>query len=104
MGTPAFAVPSLERLVDAGHEVIAVYTQPDRPKGRGQKESMPPVKEAALRLNLPVHQPLKVRQPEVVAEIAAMAPGGAEGPWPGLWGLRASAISGEAARDLRRPS
>jgi methionyl-tRNA formyltransferase len=74
MGTPAFAVPSLERLVEAGHQITAVYTQPDRPKGRGQKESMPPVKEAALRLNLPVHQPLKVRQPEVVAEIAAMAP------------------------------
>ncbi len=74
MGTPSFAVPSLERLVEAGHQVVAVYTQPDRPKGRGQKDAMPPVKEAALRLNLPVHQPLKVRQPEVVAEIAAMAP------------------------------
>lgn len=74
MGTPAFAVPSLERLVEAGHDVVAVYTQPDRPKGRGQKEVMPPVKEAALRLNLPVHQPLKVRVPEVIQEIAAMQP------------------------------
>ena len=74
MGTPAFAVPSLERLVEAGHDVVAVYTQPDRPKGRGQKEAMPPVKEAALRLNLPVHQTLKVRAPEIVAEIAAMQP------------------------------
>lgn len=74
MGTPGFAVPSLERLVEAGHDVIAVYTQPDRPKGRGQKESMPPVKEAALRLGLVVHQPLRVRQPEVIAEIAAQAP------------------------------
>lgn len=72
MGTPEFAVPSLERLVSAGHEVVAVFTQPDRPKGRGQKEAMPPVKEVALRLGLPVHQPLKVRAPEVIAELAAM--------------------------------
>ena len=43
MGTPEFAVPSLERTVEAGHEVTAVFTQPDRPKGRGQKDAMPPV-------------------------------------------------------------
>jgi methionyl-tRNA formyltransferase len=72
MGTPEFAVPSLERLVSAGHEVAAVFTQPDRPKGRGQKETMPPVKEAALRLGLPVHQPVRVRAPEVVAQLATM--------------------------------
>lgn len=69
MGTPAFAVPTLERTVAAGHEVVAVYTQPDRPKGRGQKEAMSPVKEAALRLSLPVHQPERVRRPEVVEEL-----------------------------------
>ncbi|MEI9814471.1 MAG: methionyl-tRNA formyltransferase, partial [Acidobacteriota bacterium] len=74
MGTPQFAVPSLERLVAAGHEVIAVFTQPDRPKGRGQKDAMPPVKEAALRLGLPVHQPLRVKAPEVVAQLAGWAP------------------------------
>jgi methionyl-tRNA formyltransferase len=74
MGTPEFAVPSLERLITAGHEVIAVFTQPDRPKGRGQKEAMPPVKEAALRLGQPVHQPLRVRVPEVVAQLAELAP------------------------------
>lgn len=74
MGTPEFAAPSLERLVAAGHEVIAVFTQPDRPKGRGQKEAMPPVKEAALRLGLPVHQPLRVRVPEVVAQLAEWTP------------------------------
>jgi methionyl-tRNA formyltransferase len=74
LGTPAFAVPSLERTVAAGHHVIAVFTQPDRPKGRGQKNAMPPVKEAALRLGLPVHQPERVRRPEVVEELRAMAP------------------------------
>lgn len=62
MGTPAFAVPSLERTHAAGHEIAAVYTQPDRPKGRGQQLAMPPVKEAAQRLGLPVEQPLRVRE------------------------------------------
>jgi len=72
MGTPAFAVPTLERMVEAGHEVAAVYTQPDRPKGRGQKDAMPPVKEAALRLGLQVHQPERVRQPGVVEQLRAL--------------------------------
>jgi methionyl-tRNA formyltransferase len=74
MGTPAFAVPSLERTVEAGHEIIAVLTQPDRPKGRGQKDAMSPVKEAALRLGLAVDQPERVRRPEVVQQLRAMAP------------------------------
>jgi len=74
MGTPAFAVPSLERTVEAGHEVIAVFTQPDRPKGRGQKDAMSPVKEAAQRLGLAVDQPERVRRPEVVEKLRAMAP------------------------------
>ena len=74
MGTPSFAVPTLERIVTAGHVVTAVFTQPDRPKGRGQKESMPPVKEAALRLGLLVHQPERVRRTEVVEQLRAMAP------------------------------
>jgi methionyl-tRNA formyltransferase len=74
MGTPAFAVPSLERTVEAGHEVVAVFTQPDRPKGRGQKDAMSPVKEAALRFGLAVHQPERVRRPEVVEQLRAMAP------------------------------
>ena len=74
MGTPAFAVPSLERTVEAGHQVIAVFTQPDRPKGRGQKDAMSPVKEAALRLGLTVHQPERVRRPDVVEQLRAMAP------------------------------
>jgi methionyl-tRNA formyltransferase len=74
LGTPSFAVPSLERIVDAGHLVCGVFTQPDRPKGRGQKDTMPPVKEAALRLGLEVHQPERVRRPEVVELLRAMAP------------------------------
>jgi methionyl-tRNA formyltransferase len=74
LGTPVFAVPSLERTVAAGHRVMAVFTQPDRPKGRGQREAMPPVKEAALRLNLPVHQPERIRRPEAIEQLRAMAP------------------------------
>ncbi len=74
LGTPSFAVPSLERVVEAGHDVVAVFTQPDRPKGRGQKDAMSPVKESALRLGLSVHQPERVRRPEVVEQLRAMAP------------------------------
>lgn len=74
LGTPRFAVPSLERTAAAGHHILAVYTQPDRPKGRGQREAMPPVKEAALKLNLPVRQPERIRKPEVIEELRAMAP------------------------------
>lgn len=72
LGTPEFAVPTLEACVAAGHEVAAVYTQPDRPKGRGHALAPPPVKEAALRLGLEVRQPAKVRAPEVVEELRAL--------------------------------
>jgi len=64
LGTPAFAVPTLERIVEAGHQVLAVVTQPDRPRGRGQNPAAPPVKETALRLGLPVFQPERIRRPE----------------------------------------
>src|SRR5665213_394958 len=74
MGTPSFAVPGLERTVEAGHDVVAVFTQPDRPKGRGHKDAMPPVKEAALRLGLAVHQPERVRRSEVIQQLRGMAP------------------------------
>ena len=66
LGTPAFAVPTLEATVKAGHEVAAVLTQPDRPRGRGQNAAASPVKEAALRLGLTVYQPERVRRPEAV--------------------------------------
>ena len=73
MGTPEFAVPTLEALIQE-HEVIGVYTQPDKPKGRGKAMAYPPVKEKALEHNLPVYQPVKVREAFVVAEIEAMNP------------------------------
>ena len=73
LGTPAFAVPSLEKLA-AGRQVLAVVTQPDRPRGRGQREAASPVKEAALRLGIPVHQPERVRRPEAVELLRSLAP------------------------------
>jgi len=72
LGTPAFAVPTLERIVEAGHQVLAVVTQPDRPSGRGQHAAAPPVKEAALRLGLPVYQPERVRRPEAVEHLRSL--------------------------------
>jgi methionyl-tRNA formyltransferase len=74
LGTPAFAVPTLEGIVAAGHDVLAVVTQPDRPRGRGQHAAAPPVKEAALSLGLPVDQPERVRRPEAVERLRALAP------------------------------
>jgi methionyl-tRNA formyltransferase len=72
MGTPQFAVPTLEKIVAAGHDVAAVFTQPDRPKGRGRELAMPPVKEAALGSGLNVRQPERIRRPEAIAELAAI--------------------------------
>jgi methionyl-tRNA formyltransferase len=66
LGTPAFAVPTLEAIVRAGHEVAAVLTQPDRPRGRGQNLGHSPVKQAALALEIEVYQPERVRRPEAV--------------------------------------
>ncbi|MBZ5585688.1 MAG: methionyl-tRNA formyltransferase [Acidobacteriia bacterium] len=74
LGTPAFAVPTLEKLVEAGREVALVITQPDRPRGRGRHDAPPPVKEAAGRLGLPVYQPERVRRPEAVERLRALAP------------------------------
>lgn len=74
MGTPEFALPTLQGLLDAGLPVVGVYTQPDRPSGRGKQLTPPPVKQLALEHHLPVFQPLKLRQPEVVAELQALSP------------------------------
>ena len=74
LGTPAFAVPTLERLVERGHQVLAAVTQPDRPKGRGQALAPPPVREAALRLGVPVYQPERVKRPESVDYLRSLAP------------------------------
>ncbi|MBI4904705.1 MAG: methionyl-tRNA formyltransferase [Acidobacteria bacterium] len=72
MGTPRFAVPTLDAVLAAGHEVVAVFTQPDRPKGRGQQLAASPVKECALAHGLRVEQPERVKRPEVVELLAAM--------------------------------
>lgn len=74
MGTPDFAVPCLERLLADGHEIPAVFCQPDKPKGRGYKLAAPPVKEAALAHGLPVHQPTKLRDGTVAAQLRELAP------------------------------
>ena len=63
-GTPRFAVPTLEKLVEAGHSVPLVVTQPDRPRGRGMELAISPVKESALRLGLPIVQPDKIKNNE----------------------------------------
>lgn len=62
MGTPEFSVGTLEALVEAGHEVVLAVTQPDKPKGRGKEMQFTPVKEAAIRHQIPVYQPVKVRE------------------------------------------
>ncbi|KKK67617.1 hypothetical protein LCGC14_2952280, partial [marine sediment metagenome] len=79
LGTPSFAVPSLRRLVDDGFDIKAVYTQPDRPAGRGRRPTAPPVKSAALEIGLPVHQPDSLRDPSTLAELASLHPEAAVG-------------------------
>jgi len=74
LGTPEFAVPTLEALVSAGHNILEVVTQPDRPKGRHQTLTPSPVKQAALRHNLKVFQPERIRHADSVAHLRALAP------------------------------
>lgn len=74
MGTATFALPSLQAVCAAGHRVLAVVTQPDRPHGRGLRVQPPPVKELALSLGLPVMQPEKARDPDFVAALQRLAP------------------------------
>lgn len=71
-GTPEFAAEHLTALIASKHQVIAVYSQPDRPAGRGKKLTASPVKEVALAHNIPVYQPLNFKSPEAVAELAAL--------------------------------
>ncbi len=66
MGTPDFAVGALQALIDAEHRITAVVTQPDKPKGRGKEVQMTPVKECALKHDIPVFQPVKIKEPEAV--------------------------------------
>jgi len=74
MGTPDFAVASLKRLVEDGHEICGVFTQPDKPKNRGHKMQFPPVKEYALEQGLTVYQPLKMRDGEAFAIVQELQP------------------------------
>ena len=74
MGTPDFAVAPLAALVENGYEVEAVITQPDKPKGRGKTMMPTPVKEEALKHEIPVLQPVKVRDPEFVEKLKCLAP------------------------------
>lgn len=69
MGTPDFAAGALEALIGAGHGITAVVTQPDKPRGRSKELQFPPVKECALRHNIPVFQPVKIKTPEAVEEL-----------------------------------
>jgi len=74
MGTPDFAVPPLKAMAQAGYEITAVVTQPDKPKGRGKSLQPTPVKEEAIRLSLTVYQPQKVREPEFVETLRGLQP------------------------------
>lgn len=73
-GTPDFAVPCLKALLASRHSVVAVVTQPDKPKGRGMELQPPPVKEVAMAAGIPVLQPPSVRKPPFAPELAALAP------------------------------
>lgn len=74
MGTPGFAVPALERLVQEQYSVVAVYTQPDKPEGRGRALKISPVKKAALGLGLPVVQPESLKEREAAEQLALFQP------------------------------
>ena len=74
MGTPDFAVASLKRLVEDGHDVCGVFTQPDKPKNRGHKLAFSPVKEYALTVGIPVYQPVKLRDGEALRLVEELAP------------------------------
>lgn len=74
MGTPDFAVPSLEALLTAGHEVVGVFTQPDKPKNRGMKLQPPPVKVCAQSHDIPVFQPTKLRDGTALELLQSLAP------------------------------
>lgn len=74
MGTPDFAVPSLKKIIEK-HNVMAVFTQPDRPKGRGKKVQFSPVKEVAVEKGIPVYQPIKLKdEPDMIQELKDMNP------------------------------
>lgn len=71
-GTPEFAVPTLQALLDSSHKVCAVYTQPDRPAGRGRKLTASPIKQLAMAHHIPVYQPENFKNPDAITELAAL--------------------------------
>ncbi|MGH8370167.1 MAG: methionyl-tRNA formyltransferase, partial [Gammaproteobacteria bacterium] len=73
-GTPDFALPALDTLIAAGHDIVGVWTQPDRPAGRGRRLTASPVKQRALQLNIPLHQPASLRDTQAHAAIRAAQP------------------------------
>lgn len=73
-GTPDFAVPSLNALIESGEDIISVVSQPDRPKGRGHKLSLPPVKESAISKGIPVIQPSGIKSPSFIEELSKLKP------------------------------
>ena len=74
LGSPEFALPTLRRLIASEHEVVAVFTQPDRPSGRGRRLAPPPVKALALEHGIPVHQPKSISRPEHVELLRSLRP------------------------------
>ena len=76
MGTPDFSVGTLRALAEAGHQIVGVVSQPDKPRGRGKALAPTPVKEEALRLGLPVYQPAKVREEGFVQPLRELEPDG----------------------------
>ena len=74
MGTPDFAVGTLKKLIESRHEVLAVVTQPDKPKGRGKAMQFPPVKEVAVEAGITVYQPKRVREPEFLETLKELSP------------------------------
>ena len=74
MGTPDFAIPSLEAIVKEGYDLLGVVTQPDRKKGRGKRLTPPPVKEWAMEKNIPIYQPEKVKDPKFIETVEELCP------------------------------
>ena len=74
MGTPQFAVPSLEALLNSKHDMVGVFTQPDRPRGRGRKIDITPVKKETLKYNIPIFQPNTLKDAEVFKSIEELSP------------------------------
>ncbi|HBF0592220.1 TPA: methionyl-tRNA formyltransferase [Clostridioides difficile] len=74
MGTPDIAVPCLQKIIDEKYEILGVVTQPDKPKGRGKKLGMSPVKELAIENNIPVYQPVKAKDKEFIDKIKSLNP------------------------------